>query len=300
MTLPNAVIWAVVALLVLALGLAVATQTRFGSNLWSDLKRDVRVALDLPKDWTGLERRPSPEGREVVECPRDALVIGVGGQSNAGNSNPEPDPREPSPKVLSFHQGACTIARSPLLGSSGTGSSVWPALGDALAAETGRTVVLVAGAVGGTEFTDWLDRRSGYLDAFEAGLRGAAEAGLPPRMVLWHQGETDAVVSSGVEESTKKLTALTDALLEAAPEATLYLFRASRCRRGEEGGEPVPFLVEAQTRVAEASDRIVLGMDTDVLGEDHRWDGCHFNFVGREAIARQVSKDLVALLDEKA
>ena len=285
-----------------AIGAAVEMRTRLASELAAEARRGVRVALDLPKDWDASDRLPAADGAAAVPCPaeRDPIVIATGGQSNAANTNSGADEREPSPDVLTFHEGACHLAASPMLGATGGRGSLWPALGDALAARTGRPVVFVNGAVGGTEFTDWLDPRSGYLAALEDRIAGAAAAGMAPDLLLWHQGETDAAVSSGAEESEAKLTALTAALLEAAPGATVYLFRASRCRRGEEGGEPVPFLTEAQTHVAEADPRIVAGMDTDALGDDFRWDGCHFNSAGREAIVKAVAPELAALLRDDA
>lgn len=42
------------------------------------------------------------------------------------------------------------------------------------------------------------------------------------------------------------------------------------------------------------------GFDTDTLGRNYRWDTCHFNSYGREAIVERVAPDLVRhLRDEK-
>lgn len=286
----------------MALGCAAllaATAAEMRADALSDAlafaKRTTRVTLDLPKHWVPEGRFPDMAGREVVPCPGpvdDPLVVVAGGQSNAANSNSALDDREPRADVLAFHDGACTRAASPMPGATGVRGSLWPALGDALADGEGRPVVLIVGAVGGTEFSDWLDPRSGYLPTLAGRIEAARARGLSPDVLLWHQGETDAAVSSGRSESEVKLARLADRLLAAAPEASLYLFRTSRCRRGDLG-EPVPFMIEAQTAVAEAHPRIHPGMDTDALGDDFRWDGCHFNSLGRTAIVEEVSADLM-------
>ena len=81
-------------------------------------------------------------------------MVVVGGQSNAANSNSSLGGRELRRDVLAFHEGACAPAASPMPGATGYGGSLWPELGDALADGSGRPVVLLVGAVGGTEFSD--------------------------------------------------------------------------------------------------------------------------------------------------
>lgn len=285
------------ALVVLVVGAVIEASTGVVDGTVDRTRREARILLNLPKDWDAARRLPSAEGREPAPCPadRDPVVIVVGGQSNAANTNSSFAERAPSDEVVTFLDGACYRASEPMLGATGRGGSLWPALGDRLAAALGRPVVFLNAAVGGTEFSDWLDRRSGYLDALEGRIAAAAGAGLAPDLVLWHQGETDAAVSSGRAESVGKLTRLTDALLEAAPGAPLYLFRTSRCRRGD-SGEPVPMMTAAQTEVAHARPEIVPGMDTDALGDDFRWDGCHFNGRAREVVVEEVTADLLGLL----
>ena len=285
---------------VLVAGAAIEMATGLLDGAVADTRREVRILLNLPKQWDVADRLPSAAGRAVVPCPtgRDPVVLAIGGQSNAANTNSSVAVRAPSAEVVTFHEGRCYASAEPMLGATGGRGSLWPALGDRLAAERGRPVVLLNGAVGGTEFTDWLDRRSGYLDALEARIAQAASRGFAPDLILWHQGETDAVVSSGYRENLGKLQRLTGELLDAAPGARLYLFRTSRCRRGQ-GGRPVEAMTRAQTHVAEADARIVAGMDTDALGDDFRWDGCHFNGRAREAIVEEVASDLLGLLDER-
>jgi hypothetical protein len=54
--------------------------------------------------------------------------------------------------------------------------------------------------------------------------------------------------------------------------------------------------LRVQTEVAEENDRIVAGMDTDILGNDYRWDMCHLNSLGRAAIIEQIVPELAGLL----
>ncbi len=50
-----------------------------------------------------------------------------------------------------------------------------------------------------------------------------------------------------------------------------------------------------QASVANASTRILLGMNTDKLGNDYRWDTCHFNSRGRSAIVDRVAAEIVSV-----
>jgi hypothetical protein len=101
--------------------------------------------------------------------------------------------------------------------------------------------------------------------------------------VLWHQGESDALVERSASEIQSDLQALVDQILAEAPKAQMYLFNVSRCV-GPKRPYDSQSVREAQSRLAALDSRVHLGMDTDQLGDDYRWDKCHFNKFGRERI----------------
>lgn len=230
--------------------------------------------------------------------PQDALVIVVGGQSNAGNN--VPTTHTAGPAVSVWYDGKCYPAADPLPGAKGTGGgSLWSVLGDSLSKRTARPIVLIVGAVGGTQFRDWNDPQSGLYAALHRRLESAAKAGFRPHLIVWHQGEADGRRTSKFGEFRRDMTALTDRLLSDAPDARLYLFQVSRCG-GKPWPETVPAAIAVFRSVAAANPRIVLGMNTDELGREYRWDQCHFNSQGREAIVETVVPQLLPLLTRPA
>lgn len=257
---------------------------------------NARLALKLEKDWRKLSP-PNLSTHVVANCPNpeDAIVLATVGQSNAGNHNSSHSMTLPGEGVFVYYDGGCFVAKDPVPGSGGSGGSLWPDLGKRISARTGRPVVLINGAVGTSQWGDWLDRRSGYLAAFEGRLMEARKAGYKPHMVLWHQGETDARTNVSANVQQKNLSGLADELLRVAPEAKLYVFRVSVCNRGKEA-EPNDATIKMQADLSKKSDRIVVGMNTDILGDDYRWDRCHFNSLGREAINTVLEKELIEFL----
>lgn len=268
-------------------GLALASLNGAVRDRVIEAKAGLRQALDLPKTWNA-NAHLDPADRTPVACPdpRAALVLVTGGQSNAANTLPTPLP--PQPGVFTFFDGACYATQDPVLGATGTGGSLWTQLGGALEAATGRPVVLVHGAVGGSTYADWLDPRSGYLDRLLRRVADLREAGFEPDWILWHQGETDAAARVvEVAALGGEIAALGRRLLDAAPEARLYLFQTSRCV-GAIRAEGRPEVLAAQAAAVAALPRSELGMDTDALGPEHRFDGCHFNARGRDAIVEEL------------
>lgn len=270
-------------------------------HLFADLKREVRIALRLPKNWMPLPGPETAEGRQAVACPDPAqtLVIATGGQSNASNANSSRAVLSPGTPVFMWFEGQCYLGEDPVLGTTADGGSLWPVLGERLAAEIGTPVLFVHGAVGGTQYSDWLDERSGYYYALNYRIASARSAGYELDMILWHQGETDAAtIRDAADAATMEaaLRSLTTRLLEDNPETPLYLFQASKCI-GSRRSSGVAVVLEVQARVASENDWIIKGMNTDLLDNDYRWDTCHFNSRGRDVIVDELVPQVTRLVD---
>lgn len=221
-----------------------------------------------------LERRAGmrddlQENPEEIACPAAATVILIAGQSNAASHGESRGAF--TPDVTNFYQGKCYRARDPLLGGSGKGGSVWSRL-----AWRGP-VVLAPVAEGLTRVEEWAPggrlwpRITQTADQLKA-------AGLPVNLVIWHQGESDAMDATDPEKYRADLARLV-AALPGRVGGRLVLASGSRCQ-----GVIEPRLVAAQKAVAQASGSIP-GPDTDTLGEDYRIDGCHLNDKGLTAFA---------------
>lgn len=270
------------------------------SNWFAAARYEVRKTIGLPKFWFPIPAG-SPKPADLASAcpdPKRAIVLVTGGQSNAANSNSKASETQAGDNVVTWHEGRCYIARDPVPGAAGTMGSLWPLMGLNLARSTGRPVLLVNGAISGTQVNDWLDPRSGYYEALTKRVVQARSAGYEANVILWHQGETDALVDIDVDALTRDLQRLTQKLLNDMPQAKLYLFRASKCI-GEKRKDGVQAVTTIQTLAAKGNERIVQGLNTDTLDNDNRWDGCHFNSRGRDRIVELVVPEISSLIVDK-
>lgn len=228
------------------------------------------------RDYQGIRNDQIP-----VPCPEGALVIVTGGQSNAANSISEPISENNDVPAFQWFEGQCFPLSDPLIGLTDKRGSLWTALGHEIAAT--QPVVFVNSAVGATSYRAWLDRRSGFLPRLEKSVESAQLAGMTPSLILWHQGESDGGRNDVRSEYRSDLTKLTSQLSRMAPEATIILYQASICG----SYPPVEALRQAQADVARANPLIILGPDTDKIGDSGRADRCHFNALGRTLIVAQ-------------
>lgn len=277
-----------IVVLLLAGAAAVYAFNRLDPTGFGDRKRELRVALGLPKAWaTGFN--VDTRGYRSVRCPGpDAIVIVTGGQSNAANALADPLPADPQSQAVMVEGGRCWQMRDPVLGATGRMGSLWTGLGTALHRATGRPVVFVNGAVGGVQLGDWLDDRSGYYRRLAARIAGARRAGLAPDLVLWVQGETDAAVLLPPQAFVDQLQALAgrfDADGSVGKAVPWVIYRSTRCMHRRNNG---PAIDRAVASLAARSPRFVLGPDASSLGEGMRRDQCHFNGRGRDALTAEV------------
>ena len=290
--------WTITIILAVAAGLIGSLYTISSpvpSDKYYKMRYKVRQAFGLPKFWAIV---PSPDkaiGREEVKCPaaEETIVIVTGGQSNAANNVPVL--YEAKSYVVEWFNNRCYKAIDPLLGANGSAGSIWLALGDRLSSDLNSPVMLINGAMGGTQFSDWVDKRSNYYNALINRVKSAISEGYAPKLILWHQGETDAESERNMGLLKNSIETLTSELITDIPTARLYLFLATKCigKYRANGVENVRSLL---VQTATNNPKIITGMNTDKLGNDFRWDTCHFNSLGRKAIVEYVNKDIISIV----
>lgn len=132
-------------------------------------------------------------------------VFAIGGQSNAQGQGGDAtlSPIVPAGKVFQYSAGVMSAGNDPV--GNAAPSSAWPAFGSALYGATGRPVLLVPSAVGGTNQSALITIGSTHWDIggtlapalvtnVNAAMAAARAAGYTPtfRGILWLQGENDA------------------------------------------------------------------------------------------------------------
>ena len=246
-----------------------------------------------------LEAIRSRDGEREIACDTvragQPLVLLALGQSNAGNHGAAP-PTALEPVTL-VADDRCVVADDPLPGATGTGASIWRRLPDTLARQgVARPVVLSVLAVDATSIDDWTRERSPLRRSLEAKLAIMRRLGLKPDLVLWQQGEADALAGSGAQAYAEGLVALVSALTAAGVDAPVLLARSTTCH------PPPNAAIRTAIESALADNpRFRLGPDTDALqGSRFRHDGCHFSADGLDAAAKMWAERIKAQLPPNA
>ncbi len=253
---------------------------------------------DPEKNWYRPAERflTSTADRRETACPSEGPITFVAlGQSNAANSLSSFGDLDPTAAAYQFYDGKCYLVEDPMIGSTGFRGSLWTKFSQSFSDATGRSVVFITSAVEGSGVGDWLDPESGYLERAERQIEQAITAGLTPKFVLWHQGETDALIETPPEDYTSMLLSLierVDRSFDPGDEPTWMVFQATVCRRTPDGS---PQIIAAQKTVTERHARAVLGPNTDLLGARYRFDDCHFNANGTARIIEELQARLLGL-----
>ena len=223
------------------------------------------------------------------------LVLLALGQSNAGNSGAVGAP--PLDPVTLLVDDRCILANDPLPGATGDGASIWRRLPDSLTRlGVARPVVLSVLAVDATSIDDWTRSSSALRRKLESQVAAMRALGLAPDLVLWQQGEADALAGTGAQAYAHSLGELQSALVEAGANAPVLLAYSTTCR------SPVDTAIRSAIETTTADNpHFRLGPDTDVLqGARYRRDDCHFSVEGLNAAAKMWAERIKAQLPASA
>lgn len=211
----------------------------------------------------------------------DTIVLLVLGQSNAANFGLTPYSAV-CENVLNFYAGSFYPCTDPLKGAAGIRGSVWSRLGDMLV-DNGfaKTVIIAPCAIGGTTLQQW--KPGGINNHYiTETIRHLQSKGLTITHILWHQGEANNAGSLSYpfaqqnalqyQHDFRELIAQIRSIGVNAP---VFPAIATQCKQPSD-----TLLQNAQRGLASDSLRIFNGPDTDALGDEYRFDGCHFNEEG--------------------
>ena len=248
-----------------------------------------------------LLARVNTAGAAQVDCrtwrAQRPLVLLVLGQSNAGNpglgdaqgaGQPLPAP------VQVMEAGRCSLSHDPLPGATGAGASPWSVLPARLAAGgLRRPVLLQVLAVDASAVDDWTRAGAPITRQLAQTLAANRAAGLPPDLVLWQQGESDARAGMHPTRYVRGLQALADSLRAQGVQAPVLLARSTVCRSASADG-----LRRAIAALAGSDPRFRLGPDTDAITQRH--DGCHWSNSGRQQVAGLWATAIIQILPASA
>jgi len=283
-------------------GFAASHYSVFPYGFAKTIRDEIRVAMgNTPKRLKFLPEKyvfTDTTNRQNVSCAfDDPLVFLAIGQSNAANHLSTFGDVAPSAEAYQFFDGRCFLIEDPVLGATGERGSLWPDFAQRLSKMSGRPVVFLTSAVGGSAIELWVADESSYYARAAKQIELASEAGLTVDFVLWLQGEKDAELDTPQQVYAKRLEALIDRFdsdFETGSEPWWIIFQASVCYDFPAGDRDIS---GAQKAVADRLPRAIAGPNGDRLLERLRSDGCHFNADGKEKVIAELAEIVMGELN---
>ncbi|MDO5895131.1 sialate O-acetylesterase [Agrobacterium sp. Azo12] len=208
----------------------------------------------------------------------NTAVIVVLGQSNAGNHCGGAHAAS-SNKVHNFNlqNGGMYLASDPLLGATGPSGCFATFLGDKLIAD-GRyqRVILAPMSINATLASDWA-AAGVFSQNIRVMCRRLAASGLPPTMVLYHQGESDNAEGTSAATITAALRSMVDVFRSEGVTAPVFIALASTWA----GYSNNAAVRAGQAAAVNGGLGIYQGPDTDTIGPAYR-DSVHFLATGSQ------------------
>lgn len=237
---------------------------------------------------------PDASGKKQVPCAELAnqTIIVTLGQSNAANFGAGLYRTEGDVVNFNLYDGRCYWAADPLVGASGDGGNFATRLGDVLIRRGFADRIVVAPiAMGNTSVEHW-SARGIFNSRILVVIRRLHDAGLTPDLILWQQGEGNAGDDDpGGTNYRRHLLEVVQTFRDYGVQAPFLIALCTLC------GDPHPNAENARAGQRSAVDRqfgTFLGPDTDQIGHEYRFDGCHMSEIGLQKQAEMWAEAILA------
>ncbi|MBI2767214.1 MAG: hypothetical protein HYX53_15060 [Chloroflexi bacterium] len=253
-------------------------------DLWPfDPPRDAGTAAPGVGVYDADRRLVGYPGKAETPCPaqtaRTAVILAIGQSNIANHAAVRVATRHPK-AVLSYFDGKCYVAGSPMLGASGDGGEFLTLLADRLIdGDVYRNVIIVPSGIGGMPIALW--QQNGHLNDMLLRALAGLPSGYKVTQVLWQQGESDFLLATPAADYVASFRSLVDVLARNGVDAPLYIAVSTKCG---------PWTADNPIAVAQRSlvdnRHVFLGVDTDaLLGAKDRFDDCHLSESGQRKTA---------------
>tara|TARA_B110000027_G_scaffold34742_1_gene38414 strand:- start:12870 stop:13781 length:912 start_codon:yes stop_codon:yes gene_type:complete len=223
----------------------------------------------------------------VVECPKNSIVILVSGQSNA--SNFLRSKKRYNNKHLNYFNGKCYKLSNPVLGAEGEMSSLIPALASKL--DKSKKIIFFTSGRGGMPMSHANHKNMIFINYNKNGLEELEKNNNILKFFIWIQGESDLGKSNSYIDNFEEMFENITKNLEDRKKINLIITQTSRCFNKEDS-----LLRNKQMQISINRNKLIKILNTDKLGNEFRYDKCHYNQKGIERISLDISKIIKRLL----
>ena len=230
--------------------------------------------------WYQVTVRARMVTRIIAEQAVDKVGVGevfvTAGQSNSANfGNPKQVAQDD--RVVYFDGKGFVHAQDPIPGGCGGGGSPWALLGDRIVASQQVPVCFRSASLTWTEVKNWLPPDTELYKNLLACMKVFGKDGV--RAVLWHQGESDTLVKTSAETYCDRVKTIVETLNKDAGYEIPWFVAQASFHPGSKAPE--------QEQVAKGQQLLwakkICGqgpVTDDLLGQEYRHDGVHFNQKG--------------------
>ena len=228
--------------------------------------------------------------KHILPCPKESINIVYLGQSNHGNIIEREKTFDlPYKNVFTYdwRLGVCSRYKEPLAGVDGRAGGFGHISSDTIYYlkknyNFSKNLVVLGFSKGGTKAQDWA---SGKLaNKFDFFLKRLEKDDIDIDYVFWHQGESEDknAIRIYYQNYIKDIQLIFQKLLTTSSKTKIGMALVSVCN-----SEKSKSLNKSQLSVIQGNSRVFLTLNTDNLGRNYRYDGCHFNDLGASVIGKK-------------
>tara|TARA_Y100001970_G_scaffold293136_1_gene437991 strand:- start:141 stop:1010 length:870 start_codon:yes stop_codon:yes gene_type:complete len=236
--------------------------------------------------------------KNIVPCPKDSLTLAYLGQSNHGNNIKRSNNiiiNNENVFMYDWRTNLCSQYQEPLAGTDGRkgyGHIATDNINSLLNKYSYKGRILIVGfSKGGSIVEQWSGGElSNRLDLILQRLKNKR---INLDYVFWHQGESEKNDQGKkyLNQYKKDLKDVFQKIFYYYPNTHIGMALVSSCN-----SQSNKSLLDTQRLIIKEDKRIYLTLNTDNLGNDFRFDKCHFNWLGSEKIGGAYS-DLINKLN---